>query len=135
MPRVIVTGGPGVSKTTLLAELHASGYTTVSESALAIISERRARGQSPRPEPAAFAREILRRDTEQYHAHPAESSWMFFDRSLVEALGMLHQASPLSPLELAARSKPIGFTCPYSCFRRGERSTQLTPSETTHFPG
>lgn len=102
MPRVIVTGGPGVGKTTLLAELHASGYTTVSESARAIISERRARGQSPRPEPAAFAREILRRDTEQYHAHPAESSWVFFDRSLVEALGMLHQASPLSPLELAA---------------------------------
>src|SRR5215831_1817656 len=57
MPRVVVTGGPGVGKTTLLAQLHASGYTIVSESARAIISERRRRGQSPRPEPAEFARE------------------------------------------------------------------------------
>jgi predicted ATPase len=101
MPRVVVKGGPGVGKTTLLAQLHAGGYTTVSESARAIISERRRRGQSPRPEPAEFAREILRRDTEKYHAHPAEASWVFFDRSLVEALGMLHEVSPLSAPELA----------------------------------
>src|SRR5262245_26381750 len=102
MPRVLITGGPGVGKTTLLAELSAKGYVTVAESARAIISERRARGQSLRPEPVAFAREILRRDTEKYHAHSAESGWVFFDRGLVEALGMLHEVAPLSASELAA---------------------------------
>jgi len=100
MPRVLITGGPGVGKTTLLAELSARGYATVPESARAIIAERRAQGQSPRPEPVAFAREILRRDTENYHASPSESAWVFFDRGVIEALGMLHEAAPLSASEL-----------------------------------
>jgi len=109
VPRVLVTGGPGVGKTTLLAELSAKGYITVAESARAIISERRSRGRSPRPEPIAFAQETLRRDIEKYHAHPAESGWVFFDRGLVEALGMLHEAAPLSAPELAAALRAHPF--------------------------
>ena len=100
MPRVLITGGPGVGKTTLLAELRARGHATVAESARAIISECQALGQSPRPDPVAFAQEILRRDTEKYHAHSGESGWVFFDRGLVEALGMLHEVAPLSTVQL-----------------------------------
>ena len=109
MPRVVITGGPGVGKTTLLAELSARGYVTVAESARAIIAERRAQGQSPRPEPIAFAQEILRRDTEKYHAHSSEPGWVFFDRGVVEALGMLHEVAPLSASELdtALRAHPV----------------------------
>ena len=102
MPRVVITGGPGVGKTTLLAELSARGHVTVAESARAIITDRRARGQSPRPEPVAFAREILRRDTEKYHAHPSTPGWVFFDRGVIEALSMLHDVAPLSASELDA---------------------------------
>ena len=109
MPRVVITGGPGVGKTTLLAELGARGYATAVESARAIIAERRARGQSHRPEPIIFAQEILRRDTEQYHAHPSESDWVFFDRGLVEALGMVHEAAPFSAPELAAALRAHPF--------------------------
>src|SRR5262245_3062563 len=99
MPRIVITGGPGVGKTTLLAELGARGYPSVVESARAIMSERRAKGQSARPEPVAFAREILRRDTEKYHANSSESGLVFFDRGVIEALGMVHAAAPLSPSE------------------------------------
>jgi predicted ATPase len=102
MPHVIVTGGPGAGKTTLLAELMAMGYTTVAESARAIIAERVARGESPRPDPVAFAREILRRDIEKYLNQPRTSEWVFFDRSLIEAIGMLQEVSPLSSSELAS---------------------------------
>jgi predicted ATPase len=102
MPHVIVTGGPGAGKTTLLAELAAMGYATVDESARAIIAERLVRGEIPRPDPAAFAREILRRDIEKYIDRPGTSEWVFFDRGLVEAIGMLHEASPLSTSELAS---------------------------------
>jgi len=105
MPRVVITGGPGVGKTTLLAELGARGYATVAESARAIISERRANGQTPRPEPVAFAREILRRDTAKYHANPGESGFVFFDRGVIEALGMLHAVAPLS---LSEREHALG---------------------------
>ena len=100
MPHVIVTGGPGVGKTTLLAELATMGYATVAESARAIIAERLASGASSRPDALAFAREILRRDIEKYLEQPRTSSWVFFDRGLIDALGMLHEASPLPSVEL-----------------------------------
>jgi predicted ATPase len=100
MPPVIVTGGPGAGKSTLLAELAALGYATVDESARAIIAERLARGASPRPDVLAFAQEILRRDIEKYLNHPRTSQWVFFDRGLIDALGMLHEASPLPALKL-----------------------------------
>jgi predicted ATPase len=95
MPHVIVTGGPGSGKTTLLAEFAARGYATVGESARAIIAERLARGASRRPDALTFAQEILRRDIEKYLRQPRTSKWVFFDRGLVEALGMLHEVSPL----------------------------------------
>ena len=100
MPHVIVTGGPGAGKTTLLTELAARGYATVDESARAIIAERLARGESPRPDPIAFAREILSRDIEKYVNRPPTPEWIFFDRGLIEAIGMLHEAAPLSVSEL-----------------------------------
>jgi predicted ATPase len=102
MPHVIVTGGPGAGKTTLLAQLAASGYVTVEESARAIISERLARGASPRPAPVAFAEDILRRDIEKYLARPRTPQWVFFDRGIVDALGLLHEVSPLPASELKA---------------------------------
>jgi predicted ATPase len=102
MPNVIVTGGPGAGKTTLLTELASRGYVTVEESARAIIAERLARGASRRPDAVAFAREILGRDVEKYLQRPESSRWVFFDRGLIEALGMLAEVSPLSTFELAA---------------------------------
>ncbi len=102
MPRVIVTGGPGAGKTTLLTELAAMGYATVEESARAIIAERLGRGERPRPDAVAFAREIVQRDIEKYLNQPRTSQWVFFDRGLVEALGMLHAASPLPSIELGS---------------------------------
>ena len=102
MPHVIVTGGPGAGKTTLLAELAASGYVTVDESARAIIAERLARGASRRPEPLAFAEDILRRDIQKYLARPRTPQWIFFDRGIVDALGMLHEIAPLPASQLEA---------------------------------
>ena len=100
MRHVIVTGGLGAGKTTLLAELAARGYATVEESARAIIRERLARGASRRPDALAFAQEIFCRDIEKYLHQPCTSQWVFFDRGLVDALGMLHEASPLPSIEL-----------------------------------
>jgi len=100
MPYVIVTGGPGAGKTTLLAELAGMGYATVEESARAIIAERLAHGASRRPDALAFAQEILRRDIEKYLNQHRTSKWVFFDRGLIDALGMLHEASALPTIEL-----------------------------------
>src|SRR5262245_59877287 len=100
MSHVVLSGGPGACKTTLLLELAAMGYTTVAESARAIISDRLARGASRRPDPPAFARAILRRDIEKYLGQPQSSNWVFFDRGVIDALGMLQEVSPLPAGEL-----------------------------------
>ena len=102
MPRVVLTGGPGAGKTTLLGELAAMGYATVEESARAIIAERLAAGGSRRPDLPTFAREILRRDIEKYLGQPHTSDWIFFDRGVIDALGLLQEVSPLPAHELEA---------------------------------
>ena len=98
MPCVVLTGGPGVGKTLLLAELGARGYATVEESARSIIAERVASGLSARPALPIFAREILRRDVEKFLSHTPGSEWIFFDRGVLDALGLLQEVDPL-PIE------------------------------------
>jgi predicted ATPase len=107
--RVVITGGPGAGKTTLLGELAAMGYATVEESARAIIAERVASGASPRPDPAKFAREILRRDVQKYLDHAHASQWVFFDRGVIEALAMTQEVSPLPARELEAMLAEYAF--------------------------
>lgn len=95
MRRVVLTGGPGAGKTTLLAELARRGQRTVAESARAIIAARLAAGLEPRPDPVAFAMEILREDLENYRVPHPGCATVFYDRSAVEAVAMVHAASPL----------------------------------------
>jgi predicted ATPase len=109
MPHVVLTGGPGTGKTTLLAELGRMGFATVEESARAIIAERLANGASPRPDARTFAREILRRDIEKYRRQPLTSGWVFFDRGVIDALGMLQEVSPLPADELEAMLSACRF--------------------------
>ena len=93
--RIAITGAPGVGKTTLLDELARLGYSTVRESAREVIRERLARREPPRPDEATFAREILRRDIESYRAAASLAGPVFFDRTPVEAIAMLHDAAPI----------------------------------------
>ena len=101
MRRIVVTGGPGAGKTTLLAALRARGYMTVDESARAIIQERLAGGLSSRPPALEFARQILHRDIAKYQQPPG-LDMVFFDRSIVDALGMVNQATRLEPHDVRA---------------------------------
>jgi predicted ATPase len=64
MSRIVITGGPGVGKTTLVLALKARGYTIVGDSPRSIIQDRRRRGLSPRPNAYEFAHGTLRMDIE-----------------------------------------------------------------------
>jgi predicted ATPase len=101
--RVVITGGPGAGKTTLLDALHARGHTTVPESARAVIEGRISAGLSPRPPPLEFAQAVLRQDIRKYGQTAYQRGPVFYDRSAVEALGMLDEAAPFPQAELAER--------------------------------
>jgi predicted ATPase len=102
MRRVVFTGGPGAGKTTLLTDLGSRGYATVKESARSIIANRLRKNQTPRPDPSAFAWEILRLDIESYSRHPPQTDLVFYDRGVVDALCMLEPAAPLEQGELTS---------------------------------
>lgn len=60
------------------------------------------RGASRRPAPPDFAREILRLDVDKYLRHPRTADWVFFDRGVIDALGMLQEVAPMHQDTLAA---------------------------------
>ncbi len=97
--RVAVTGGPGAGKTTLLEGLRQRGYAILPEVARAIIAERKARGLPPRPSQVEFARAIFERDISQYEATRAHEGAIFFDRSLLDSLGMMTESGQLTETE------------------------------------
>ncbi len=109
MPRIIISGAPGVGKTTLLAEFARMGYATVAESAREVIAERLNRGESPRPEARVFAQEVYRRDKLKYLAHVQTDRIVFFDRCAVESLGSVHESHPLSARELHTELARLAF--------------------------
>ena len=97
----MITGGPGSGKTTLLLALQARGYTIVGDAARTIIQDRRRRGLSPRPDPHAFAQEILRMDIENFVHHTASPGPVFFERGVLDALCGIDRVTPLSESELS----------------------------------
>jgi predicted ATPase len=99
MSRIVVTGGPGAGKTTLLLALQARGYTIVADTARTIIQDRRRRGLSARPDPYAFAHEILRIDVENFLQHGASRSPVFFERGVIDALCLVDRVAPLDDSE------------------------------------
>lgn len=99
--RIVVTGGPGGGKTTLLSALAKRGYDVVPESARSIIKERLAAGLSPRPAPTCFGLEILRSDIQKYRAAIAFDHSVFFDRGVLDALYMLDAERALTVSEIA----------------------------------
>jgi predicted ATPase len=100
--RVVFAGGPGGGKSTLLRALQLRGYGAVADSARAIIQARRSRSLSPRPSPLEFAQAILRQDIQQYDEQASRSGLVFFERGVVDALGMLHEVGALPDNELQA---------------------------------
>src|SRR5215467_5300702 len=94
--RFVMTGGPGAGKTTVLQALAARGYPHAEESARVIIRERLARGLSPRPPLAQFGHEILQRDIARYRETRATEFFVFFDRGIVDVLGMLEEQRAMS---------------------------------------
>jgi predicted ATPase len=100
MTLIALTGGPGSGKTTVIAALREEGYECAPDAARAIIQERIRQGLSPRPPAREFAQQILNREIAQYRSKACDAGPVFFDRCVLDALGMLNQLGAVSVQEL-----------------------------------
>lgn len=87
----VITGGPAVGKSTLLAELEKLGYTTFPEAARTVIDEAMASGKTihdVRTDEYRFQIDVLERKLKTELEH-ANSVLTFFDRGIHDTLAYL----------------------------------------------
>lgn len=85
----VLTGAPGVGKTTMLKELRAYGITCVDEPAREILAEQRAHGGDGLPEknPARFTELLLLRSIQSFERFLNHPDTVVFDRGAVDSIG------------------------------------------------
>ena len=134
MLAIAFTGGPGFGKSTMLSALdEARGYKCVPESARAIIQERVSSGLIKSPPAPEFAEEILARDQAQYRRIQETQGPVFFDRSVIDALGMRDELGPSSTVRLALMLREFRFHRTAFVFPHGGTSTRWMPNATKRF--
>ncbi|SOC04224.1 predicted ATPase [Alloalcanivorax xenomutans] len=104
---IVLSGGPGAGKTSLLQALARFGYLTVTESGRAVIRQQRALAGDALPwrNRQAFAAAMLDRDRRQYRRYSRRGGPVFFDRGVVDVLGYarLERLRESAALRWAAR--------------------------------
>lgn len=86
---VLVTGGPGAGKSTLIEALRTAGHPAVGEAGRAVIQQQAAIGGRalPQRDPELFAEVILSWELRSYQRALAMPGVVFFDRGLPDVVG------------------------------------------------
>ena len=115
----VITGGPGVGKTTLLEALAQQGFPYVPEIAREIIREQVSRNGDALPwaNIPAYTHLMLSRSVETFEQHQNQESVLFFDRGIPDTLAYAHltHQSPSPELQHAVqdfRYNPQVFILP-----------------------
>lgn len=89
---VVISGCSGGGKSTLLSELRRRGYAAVEEPGRRIVQEETAKGGSALPwvDLEAFARRAIDVALADLEEAASRTGWVFFDRSLVDAVTALN---------------------------------------------
>ena len=103
---VVLSGCSSGGKSTLLAELRRRGYAGVEEPGRRIVREELSAGGTALPwiDMAAFARRAIEVALADRDAALAQPSWVFFDRSLVDAASALEDVASEATLEELGRT-------------------------------
>ena len=102
----VLTGGPGVGKTTLLHALRSRSELCVEESAREVIREQLETGGRAVPwiDPAAFAEATAARDIARFDALAGETRRVFFDRGILDSW-RANGVAPTATLAEALRAR------------------------------
>jgi predicted ATPase len=88
---IVITGGPGGGKTTILDALREKGYDYLEESGRQIIRERKKMGLPPRPDPASFARQMFQMGMEKFIKNKEKPDVLFYDRSFLDSAMLIRK--------------------------------------------
>lgn len=115
MKPIIITGGPGAGKTTLIEAFAQTGMATFPEVSRRLIEQERAKPQGILPwhDLPGFAQLCLVAMREQKRCAENEPL-AFFDRAIPDICGYLHEAGIAPNAELQAESQgyfPLVFVC------------------------
>lgn len=117
----VITGGPGMGKTTVIMALQELGYTCVPESGRDIIQQQVASGGEALPwrNREAFAALMFDQSLRDFNAHAGQTQPVFFDRGIADTIGYLTLCGLPVPATMpeAARRYPFNnrvfFTPPW----------------------
>ncbi|MEO2219419.1 AAA family ATPase [Chromobacterium vaccinii] len=99
---LVLTGGPGAGKTSLLATLQAMGYPALDEAGRAIIQDQQRIGGNALPwvDPGAFAEQMLGWDMRNFRMAEREAGPVFLDRGIPDVIGYLELSGIPVPAHL-----------------------------------
>jgi len=88
---IVITGGPGMGKTSIIESLEWSGYACVPESGRDIIQRQlKSKGDKlPWADRMGFAQEMFKRAVADYKQTVDQQTYTFFDRGIVDSIGYL----------------------------------------------
>jgi predicted ATPase len=88
---IVLTGGPGAEKTTLLDALSQAGFATAGEVGRAVIKDQmRVMGRAlPWIDPPLYAEVMMSWEMRSYRLHAAQGGLRFFDRGIPDVIGYL----------------------------------------------
>ncbi len=88
---VVITGGPGSGKTTLIDALAALGYARIAEAGRSVIQSQLASGGPALPwdDRQAFAKQMLKHEVRSYRTAQRQSGPVLCDRGIPDIVGYL----------------------------------------------
>lgn len=112
--RIVITGGPGSGKSTLIGLLKRAGHVTEPEAGRTIIREQTASGGDALPwaDRVAFAERMAASDMAAHARHANAGGPVFFDRGLPDVAGYLSLCDLPVPIDLRRAVEHMRYANP-----------------------
>lgn len=115
--KIVITGGPGTGKTSIISNLQKKGYTCFEEISRQVTLEAREQGieQLFLTNPLLFSQKLLEGRTQQFlNADKEQSDFVFLDRGLPDVLAYMNYIGDKYPEEFTETCKKYSYDCVFT---------------------